>query len=400
MTLRQPHTATRRPSRRCLRRSLSAALVALALTSSGCTYSRLAFGAMTAKPAAPIEPGIRMDRLTELGWAFERLSVPELGPIVRVEGIDCTRGRDELLLAGGEKFGSFVRQSSASAGLQLTAQWLQSYPETTGDVLFLDVDGDGRCEVVDQGGGWQETGVYSLEGELLWSFERRRQAVDIMVPAQLDGDPRTVEFLIGMNASGGLYAVDHRGEELWHVEAGNVFQIEVEDLDGDGTAEIVHSDPRASALVRRLDGSLLGPIHFAEDTTFEIVRPRGEAPLWVESKFEEGPDGNVTERLQIRRLDGLLHLELPLPETGHSARLFWVEGEEGDGMWAAVRTLRAVGARSAVMLWNREGELLYHEVLPSSYVSGQTLGLAEGPRFIVGGYDELMVLRPVSAPQS
>lgn len=169
------------------------------------------------------------------------------------------------------------------------------------EAVPVDVEGDGQYESMDRGGGWAPVQLFSAKGQLLWSFPPKSPAgaaADQMAAGDIDGDG-LLEFIVGMNGGGGLYALEHDGSVKWRHNAGNVFAVEILDFDGDGYSEIVHID-RQNIIIRQLNGTeirrfnrpgyVLHPLVWNMDTgkNFIIGRKRNSIRLF-DAFGNEGP---------------------------------------------------------------------------------------------------------------
>jgi len=103
------------------------------------------------------------------------------------------------------------------------------------------------------GGGWQPGAFIDENGRLVWQPEID-SAMDDLTAGDLDGDGG-LEFVVGYNGRGGVRCYDITGRPRWRKDDGNVWHVEIVDTDGDGQAEIVHSN----AADRRLRGDARRP---------------------------------------------------------------------------------------------------------------------------------------------
>lgn len=122
------------------------------------------------------------------------------------------------------------------------------------EAIPLDVDGDGRPEFADRGGGWQPVSLHASDGHTLWTYPppplagMSHGSADAMTWGDTDGDGRP-EFAVTRNFHTRLDLLDADGVQLSTVEApDSVLELELLDVDGDGRAEAIQSyrDPRQS----------------------------------------------------------------------------------------------------------------------------------------------------------
>jgi outer membrane protein assembly factor BamB len=273
----------------------------------------------------------------------------ELGEITSIAAIKSKE--NSLIAIGGRRGAVFLTTAYAQE------RFVSFGSIRTREVVPVDVEGDGQYEFIDRGGGWAPVQLLSANGELLWRFPPegpRRAAADQMAAADTDGDG-LLEFIVGMNASGGLYALEEDGAVKWRHDAGNVFNVETIDLDEDNHSEIVHTD-LGDIVIRQGDGT-------------EIRRFRSP--------------GRALGRLVWTLHDGR---KLVVGTKGHFIHLFDVFGNEV----SKVRLPRAKGYPDSVQpvrfggttyyasanriaysynighlyIFNAEGQVLYHEKFP------------------------------------
>jgi len=106
-------------------------------------------------------------------------------------------------------------------------------------VEVVDVEGDGIAEFMARGSWSTQGGLIDHDGNVLWTADGE-SATDDMDMGDVDGDG-DMEFVAGYNGSGGVVLFDHNGTRLWRADGGNVWHVELHDIDGDGNDEIIHS---------------------------------------------------------------------------------------------------------------------------------------------------------------
>jgi hypothetical protein len=90
------------------------------------------------------------------------------------------------------------------------------------------------------------------------------QAVSEIRTAEINGDPSSIEIIVG-GKDGGLWALDANGKELWsHTVADKVTEIVGVDFDDDGRQEVVIGDDAGEVIIFSPDGnrsSVKGLLH-------------------------------------------------------------------------------------------------------------------------------------------
>jgi len=216
----------------------------------------------------------------------------------------------EAISVGGGSGAAFIDRNYRSLEL---VRFFDVHLQTT---VPVDIHGDGNYDYMDRGGGWQPVKLVSGKGRLLWKFpppyRSSHLAANQMAAGDLDQDGR-VDFAVGMNAAGGLYLFNSDGTEKWRREAGNVFAVEIVDLDGDGQPEIVHID-RGRIVIRDKRGEIIRQFQFPSHHVDHLV--------WKLDHSEFGVVGTRNGFIQIYNLQGkeLRRVRLPHVE-GYVASL-------------------------------------------------------------------------------
>lgn len=239
------------------------------------------------------------------------------------------------------------------------------FDRSGGDTFPMDIDGDGRPEFINCGGGWQPVSLIASDGKTRWSFRGTSfvSPADTMAVSDLDGDGKQ-EFLVGMNAFGGLAVLDDRGRIVRRIKAGNVFSVATVEAAAGAGPEIIHSD-RGKIVVRSADGSLLRalPLPFSSFSVRNESASGSKATL-VGVGSKEGK--NTLYLFDLTSLSGRTYT---LPDDGHFRATAVMVRRGGDELVAAGRTLKATGYRSALYVFTAAGELLYHEVFATSSIA-------------------------------
>jgi hypothetical protein len=339
-------------------------LTALLLTAAGCRTLPEP-GSLT-----PTTPLVKTTWSTDVGLS-------------RIDALTRLDQGDELrVYASDQRGAAFLDRDGRRTGFV-------RYGQRVGSVVPIDVEGDGRLELLNRGGGWQPVSLLDGKGRARWTLDGIPGPNDLHA-ADLDGDGR-LEFVAGYNGGGGVTCLTASGRRVWSQPGGNVWTVATADLDGDGAPEILHSSHGEGVVVRNGRGRRLRSLGVTDGPFCLTTWPAcAEGPLLAYS------DG---DQLALVDLDGATRARLPLPVGGFSveqALAVRLEAGAPDLVhFAVVRTIRATGRRSVLFVYDPAGALIHVEIFASSYLALATLpnptGDAEtllvGARGTVFAYD-------------
>lgn len=282
---------------------------------------------------------IQKELFAEEAWLKRVSSISRVGSLVWVSG-----EHGALSLSGRGRVRSVVR-----------------FDARVGTVIPFDWDGDGDVEFLNTGGGWQPVSLMDGQGRTQWQLDGWSPAPNDLTAGDLSGNGR-IGFVVGFNGGGGVARLDARGQRVWERSGSNVFTVEVADVDGDGTVEILHSSHGDGIVIRDAGGTQLRTLDVTSGP-FSLTRwPALGDQQWI------AHSGNGT--LDLVDFAGELRGRLPLPVGGFSVNqaipVRLRAGEPNDVHFAVVRTIHATGRRSALFLYDSDGKLIYTEVFLAS----------------------------------
>jgi hypothetical protein len=235
------------------------------------------------------------------------LSHRALGPVTDIVKMELLKKEGvEIGVAG--KNGAIILDSELHLLKSVTLSDVHSR------VQSIDLEGDGICEYLDRGGfGWSRASVHGNDGKMLWAYGDGKTpghlAMDDMAAGPLDADGQ-LDFVVGANGSDGIRRLDARGTEVWIQPDGNVWQVEIVDLDGDGVNEILNRSADPYLKVRDAKGESIRTVP-VEGSRFALVHwPKKEkalALLSVEGKafVVHSLTGEILAKLRAPKVNAL-----------------------------------------------------------------------------------------------
>jgi outer membrane protein assembly factor BamB len=305
--------------------------------------------------------------------AFGRDGAPRFrhrlrGFVWSVEGGDLD-GDSRPEIAAGSEGGDFVLLD-ASGAVRTTA----AGPAPVWVITFADVDMDGTREIL---AGWRSGLVRVFRADGTTRTEFHAGALFALAPVDLDGD-RTLEFVAGGGTSVRAFRLD--GTPLWSVEAlGRVWALRGADLDADGVPEVVAGTWGGEILVldaagrrweawrRAGENRGLEVADLEGDGTVEIVVGEGHR---IAVYGPSGPD----RRRELRRIFFEAIEALDREEEAAAAEGF----ERARFRWLAFDPSGVEGARARLALHRNSPSARKMSAILERVRPGTALGAVEG----------------------
>jgi hypothetical protein len=231
-------------------------------------------------------------------------------------------------------------------------------------IIPLKVSDGSHYEFINRGGGWSNVFLLNAEGKTKWIYPNNAKddAVDNMAAINREG---TLEFVVGMNAGGGLRFLDTKGNLIRRYDAGNVSSVEVLDINNDNIPEILHSDSGNGIVIRRSNGDVIDVIKNT-DGQFSVLPPSGlyNKPLLVYS--------DTNDNIYLIDLKGNNVKTFHSPGWGcHNpdGAVIYLNGPDNRPYFVFVQTMKATWNRSALIIFDSDGQPIYHEIIPTSQLA-------------------------------
>lgn len=247
-------------------------------------------------------------------------------------------------------------------------------------VNYIQLNSSGIYGFMNRGAWCRDARVMDITAKTLWSYGSGANGIDDMASGDLNGDG-IPEYVVGFNGDGGIHLLNEHGKKMWEFPDGNVWHVEIADIDGNGQKKIVHSNAAGNITVRDIKGKIISKTkpnpYFSH---FSLIRwPNATAPerlllaeentVWI---FDTG--ANVLAKFAA-------------PDSGSLGK--------GQGVIISVNGKKRVLAtivdyenwhRSILYLHDLSGNLMYQEILPESCptIAALPTGEAQPKGLVIG----------------
>ncbi|MFQ5664338.1 MAG: FG-GAP repeat domain-containing protein [Terriglobia bacterium] len=243
--------------------------------------------------------------------------------------------------------------------------------------VLVDLEGDGTSEFLSRGSWVSKVILFDSDGKPRWTYESP-VGVDDAAAGDVDGDGQA-EIAVGFNGDGGVHLLDMNGQKLWDEPDGNVWHVEIADVDGDGRGEILHSNARGHLRIRDATGSVVREYDLEPYLAdFSLTR-------WGEDLEPKHLVTTDDQTIYVIDFEGNIVAELEAPESIDTADVYGtsVRFRESVRYYAALLSYTYM-RRSILYLYDPEGQLFYHELLDAGCAALLALPSGRAESLLVG----------------
>lgn len=276
-----------------------------------------------------------------------------------------------------------------------------SFDSSCSYVDIVDVEGDGVPEYLNRGSWEVDASLLDHDGNVVWSYGGS-PGVDDACSGDIDGDGN-LEYAVGFNGDGGIRLLETDGKLKWKRPGGNVWHVEMFDVNNDGKLEVVHSGEsyKLSALDRA--GNEVPMLNSSVQALFDSRQLKDFRPTldfydfftckWPTSSSAQCVVSTQDGFVCIIARNGRILRELAAPYLVNPivSDATTVKLQQGKPDYFAVLTTPGSSKRSILYVFDSTGNLVYQEVRPdmtSSLICGP-LGKSGREALYVGGQGQV-----------
>ena len=228
--------------------------------------------------------------------------------------------------------------------------------------------------------------LFNNQGQVNWQSPGHWPGVDDSASGSVSGDGK-LSVVIGLNGGGGISLLDGQGSKIWTRKETNVWHVEMLDTAGDGRERIVHSNAGGQLLVRDANGDVVAryfPDYYI--SYFALTRWGEESkPSHLLIPVSETRDGCCKPYMIVsdRRGNKIAELESPLGGLFSLFSATPIRFGNGNEYFAVLENSFA-SDRSMLLLYGRDGNIAYQEILGESCLGLAALRINHAEQLLVG----------------
>lgn len=238
--------------------------------------------------------------------------------------------------------------------------------------------------------------LFDKEGNVIWRSKGKWPGVDDSAPGDVHGDGK-LSVVIGFNGGGGIALLDEQGKQLWKKDDTNVWHVEMLDANGEGREEILHSNARGQLLLRDGSGAVTAqylPGYYISN--FALTRWGEETrPAHILAPTSESREGCCKPIVLILDAKGktVTKLDLPLGDLFTRFSATPIRFGKNDEYFAILEN-KSASNRSMLLLYGKDGQIVYQEILGESCLGLAPLPIPDGGRLLVGCAAKILEYSP------
>jgi hypothetical protein len=255
---------------------------------------------------------------------------------------------------------------AGKAGAVLLESDLYTFLSTTTwpgwvDNIAIVTNKSGDIQYLDRGGWSTNAKLMDPQGKTLWEYKNIWGINDTGF-GDVDGDGVS-EFAVGMNGSGGISLLNHAGSELWNRIDGNVWHVEMADINNDGKQEIIHSNGSGRVIMRNNVGTVL------KNNKPSIYVSKFSLCPWPSRTSHRYILTTTTDAIYILDYDGNTQVAFDAPgcEMHEYMHGVWIKLSPGHADYLAVLVDSMHQGNSILFIYAPPNKLVYQEILPGTY---------------------------------
>jgi hypothetical protein len=248
--------------------------------------------------------------------------------------------------------------------------------DKAGDYVFVTREQSWACDVV----------LFDSQGRKRWSYPGTRinNGVDDAVVLNTG---EQLQVVVGFNGKGGVTLLDADGQTVWNQVDGNVWHVETIDLHSDGQKQIIHTNAKHQFVIRSANGEVLvrhSPSAAISD--FALTRWGNESMprhILAPATISKGQCCVPTFLVLDGEAKTIAELDAPLSNLLYEAQGSPVQLARGTAYFAVLQKRQSID-RSMLYLYDKDGQLVFQEILGATCSGIVPIAVANAEQLLVG----------------